>query len=224
MVGGNQEDTEALLRDKEAMIEDYILHPTTDKWNDILTTYWFGIIEYAYSIVNDPVLAHDCSVETFDKALSRISLFDPSKGKFSTWLWTICRNHCYSALKQAARDKRKAPTCSVDINDIYESTMYGTMNVVREDSVYRDSSAGTRDDSVGQLYDASVNAIRSMEGCEGEILQMRLLDDMKIVDISRTLNLNESTVKSILYKGRRKLVSRLKADFGELYEDYAVTD
>ena len=47
---------------------------------------------------------------------------------------------------------------------------------------------------------------------------MKLVDDMKIREIADQLNMNESTVKNYLYKGKETLETIMKTKHKGLYE------
>jgi len=51
------------------------------------------LTNYLNKIVFDLESARDLSIDTFAKALDKIDTFNPEKAGFSTWLFTIGRNH-----------------------------------------------------------------------------------------------------------------------------------
>ena len=76
------------------------------------------------------------------------------------------------------------------------------------------------DDITQRLYDASLMEIENIGGTAGIILNMKLVQNMKIREIGEELHMNESTVKNYLYKGKEDLTQIMKKKHKGLYEMY----
>ena len=61
-----------------------------------------------YEKVGDQELAKDLTIESLGKAFKKLHLYVPNY-VFSTWLFTVARNHCIDYLR-----KNKLPTVSID--------------------------------------------------------------------------------------------------------------
>ena len=61
-----------------------------------------------YEKVNDQEIAKDLTIESLGKAFKKLHLYTPEFA-FSTWLFTVARNHCIDYLR-----KNKLPTVSID--------------------------------------------------------------------------------------------------------------
>ena len=83
-----------------------------------------------------------------------------------------------------------------------------------------DLVANSADDLVVKMYDTSINEIEKLGGNYAKVLRMKLVDDMKIREIADQLNMNESTVKNYLYKGKETLEAIMKTKHKCLYEMY----
>jgi hypothetical protein len=70
------------------------------------------------------------------------------------------------------------------------------------------------------LYDVSINEIKNLDEKLGKILTMKLIDNMKIREISEKLNMNESTVKNHLYKGKSLIYDIITTNYKDLCEQY----
>lgn len=206
----------------EDLVRDYIKTKNEKIWCTLQERFWFGIKKYAYQIVNSWDDAEDLTIETFMKALTAIDKFDPDKAKFSTWIWTICRNNCLLFLKY----ERRILKVDSDISDIYDSTMINsskgnmapTEHLVIEDD--GDILTLSNEDVIQRMYDTSVAEIKNIGGTTGAILEMKLVDNKKIREIASVLNMNESTVKNYLYKGKEDLSKIMRKQHKELYEMY----
>lgn len=206
----------------ERIVRAYIANRTDKNWQALQERFWFGIKQYANNFVKNWSIAEDMTIETFMKALKAIDSFDPDKARFSTWLWTICRNNCLLYLKQEA----KLPSVNSDISDIYDSTMMSSCKSQGlTSSEYVVGQQGdlvniSSDDITQRLYDASLMEIENIGGTAGIILNMKLVQNMKIREIGEELHMNESTVKNYLYKGKEDLTQIMKKKHKGLYEMY----
>jgi RNA polymerase sigma-70 factor (ECF subfamily) len=206
----------------EMIVKAYIANRTDKNWKQLQERFWYGIMQYAFGFVKSWSLAEDMTIETFMKALKAIDSFDPDKAKFSTWLWTICRNNCLLYLKQES----KLPAVDSDISDIYDSTiMSSCKSQGLTSSEYIVGQQGdlvnvSSDEITQKLYDASIAEIENIGGTAGMILNMKLVQNMKIREIGEELHMNESTVKNYLYKGKENLNNIMMKKHRNLYEMY----
>lgn len=66
----------------------------------IVDRYQTPIFRMTYQFVNDYHLAQDLAQEVFVRAFRNLGKFDPQRGNFSTWLYTIARNTSCTALRK----------------------------------------------------------------------------------------------------------------------------
>lgn len=201
------------------------LKTRSDKdWFELQEFFWFGIKQFSYKYTQDWDDAYDMSIETFAAAWKNIDKFDASKARFSTWLWTICRNNCMAFVK----NKAKIPTINNDITDIYESELFNSAFASdgADVSVFRVETGNkvrmmNHEDIVSELYNTSINEMNNIGGLAGKVLEMKLIKNMKIREIADELGMNESTVKDYLYKGKTNLAKIIRVNHKDLYDMYA---
>lgn len=61
-------------------------------FRSLVTAYQEQVIRIAYRVSGDFHAAEDIAQDSFLRAFQKLDSFDPSKGKFSSWLFTITRN------------------------------------------------------------------------------------------------------------------------------------
>ena len=74
-----------------------------------------------YEKISDQDVAKDLTIESLGKAFKKLHLYKPDF-TFSTWLFTVARNHCIDYLR-----KKKLPTFSIDkmmVNDEGKKTNF----------------------------------------------------------------------------------------------------
>jgi DNA-directed RNA polymerase specialized sigma24 family protein len=81
-------------------------------------------------------------------------------------------------------------------------------------------SVMTHEDLIQTLYNIIKDEMDKLGGNYARILHMKLLDNMKIREISKELDINESTIKNYLYKGKEMLNTIMKNEHRSLYNMY----
>jgi len=216
----NGKKTIAQMADE--VVNNFINDRSDKNWQAIQEFFWYGIKKWAYKYTNSFDDAEDMAIETFFNAHEKFDMFDPEKGRFSTWLFTLCRNNCIGFIKK----KGRIQTINQDISDIYESTLAST--VFAQDIDDADYELGTDGNmslvdpwEIKQvLYNVAITEMQRFRGVSRTIMEMKELKNMKIREIAKELDMNESTVKNHLYRGRQDLANILKKKHKELYESY----
>ena len=209
--------------DKE-LVENFIANPTHELFNKLWERYYFGIKGYAYKFLKDWEYADDITCQTFTRAWEFKEKYDITKAKFSTWLYIICRNLCLGEIN----NKKKDNFIQNDISNMYDSTILKSRQINTNNTQYvldknNKLIENTLDDLTFKMYDTSICELDKLGPLYSNILKMKLIQDMKIREIADILNMNESTVKNYLYKGKELLKNIMKNKHKNLYEMYIDT-
>ena len=208
----------------DALVADFLATKSEKTWMALQEFFWYGIKQYAFGFVKNNEDAYDMTIETFINAFNKIDSYDPNVAKFSTWLWTICRNNCLGFIK----NQTKLNIVDNDIADIYDSEIINRsqsyiQNISEfENGVFNGSEFTSSDfsDVTKELYDVSVAEMSHIPGIGGKILHMKLVDGKKIREIADELSMNESTVKNYLYRGKENLKRILSINHKDLVDTY----
>ena len=203
------------------LVIQFINDPSHTNFNKLWERFYFGVKGHAYKFMRDWDLADDMACQTFTRAWEFKDKYDFTKAKFSTWLYTICRNLCLGELNR----KKKDNYVPQDISDIFDSALLPASAATSSDSTQYiveqgEIVANDNNDIKMKLYDASLMEISNLGGTYAQILKMKLIEDMKIREIADELNMNESTVKNYLYKGKEAVAEALKKNHPTLFEMY----
>lgn len=203
------------------LVKAFVDNPTHENFNKLWERFYFGVKGHSYKFMHDWDLAADMACQTFTRAWEFRERYDMEKAKFSTWLYTICRNLCLGELNR----KKKDNIVPNDISDMFDSAMLNSSVAMSTDSTQYTMEGGSLtansvDDLAVKMYDTSLMEIDKLGGNYTKILRMKLVDDMKIREIADELGMNESTVKNYLYKGKMTVEEIMKTKHKGLYEMY----
>lgn len=203
--------------DREIVARFYS-NQTPSNFQMIWDRFYYGVHSYACKIMGDWFRSDDAVQETFQKAWEKRAQYNPEKSVYSTWLYAICRNVCFSEFKKQNND-----IIDTDVNEVFYSTMYANnASYARTDEVYYMTepdgtiASNNYDDISHKLYDASLNELSQMDPLFAKIFEMKNIHDMTLKEIAKTLDLKESRVKNVYYKNKEILAERIKTRHDDL--------
>ena len=210
-------------KDKQ-MISEFYKNPTSKNFTKIWKRYYPGLWEYANNIMGDQTRAEDMLQETFQRAWEKRDAFDPEKSHYTTWIYTICRNFCLSALLNESRLKN----VDLDISDVNDNIAYTEFldKVIVDDNYFIIDSKTHQlerhsyDDIVEKMYDSSIKEISNMDPMFQRIITMKEIDNMSIADIADELSCSQSKVKNVYYKTREILANKITRRNKDLYCEF----
>lgn len=159
----------------------------------LMQRYRQKVLHLAVSITRDPALAEDMAQTTFVKAWQALSQYDGSAA-LSTWLYTIARNTCLSAV---ARERRIVPLedFAEVADDDGDPMLFG--------------AARSHADSAGQAaaeYDVAKLLQRLAEPYR-RVVVLFYLEDRSCEEVGELLSMPTGTVKALLHRGRKRLAA-----------------
>ncbi len=137
---------------------------------------------FARSLVGDPALADDLVQDTFERALTRLHLYDARRA-LRPWLFRILRNLRISRFRQAARN--------------------GPHLELVEGETPAPSGSGSPDQGLA-LRDIS-RALDMLPDEQREVLVLVALEGMKYHQVTEILDIPIGTVMSRLSRARKRL-------------------
>jgi len=157
---------------------------------DLYDRYFAPVYNYVRYRVGDPETADDVTAQVFERALSRIGTYDPDKGRFAAWLFTIARNRVSTSLARRRRWR------------------WLSLDVVRG----RASDGPAQDDQTirSETHDRLLAAMRGLSPREREILGLRFAAGFTNREIAVLIGLKETNVGVIVYRSIRRLRAALE--------------
>lgn len=173
------------LFDKE---EDLILVQETLKGNvqsfeALLNKYELIILKFIYSMIRDKETAEDITQDVFITVYNKLDTFD-SRYKFSNWIMRIARNKCIDYIRKIKKSKE------LNIEDCISIKSRETSPEERLE--YK------------EIRDFIVNKINSLDNVDKQIILLRYSQKATFNDISKILDISESSVKRRYYKIREQ--------------------
>jgi len=155
---------------------------------------------YLSKWTKDLEVSEDFADDAFVKALMSIDSYDGVKAQVHTWLYTIAVNF----VKKDYQDKQKLPLISMDkeLSNSASINMFlpyvdGTKDMTRYKEICKKA----------EIVRDAIFSMSEKQHKYKKVLIMREIENMSYNEISDSLKLNLSTVKSQIKKGR-ELISK----------------
>jgi RNA polymerase sigma-70 factor, ECF subfamily len=159
----------------------------------LMERYRQKVMNLCVSIVRSEALAEDLSQTIFVKAWQALSKFD-GRAALSTWLYTIARNTCLSAIE---RERRLVP-----LEDFAEAA-----DDDGDPMVFGRGHAGA--ETAGQAaaeYDVA-KLLEQLPEPYRRVVVLFYLEDRSCEEVGELLSMPTGTVKALLHRGRKKLAA-----------------
>lgn len=138
----------------------------------------------------------DIAQDVFLKVFRAIGQFDPSRARFTTWVYTFVRNHCYDVLK-----KRRIATVSLSPTDRDETP--------RDPADGRElrPQHGAENEELGAKIG---EALAGLGEDQRMVFILREYEGLDYAEIAQVTGVSEGTVKSRLFRAKEALRARLE--------------
>ena len=196
-----------MTREEEYALVQRIQSGDSDAFAVLMDLYQKQVYHLALRTVCNPEDAADMTQEAFLRAYRAIGSFR-GDSKLSVWLYRLTQNVCIDFL----RSRGRKPTVSLTVEN-------------EEDEVQELDVADDRFDPEVQyqrkaLRDAVRRGLDELPEDYRTILVLREINGLSYAEIGEQLQLEEGTVKSRLFRARKKLCEFLQRD-GNLPDTYA---
>ena len=165
----------------------------------LVLEYERNVYAIALRMTANPEDASDMTQEAFIKAFNSLSGYR-GESKFSVWLYRIVSNVCLDFL----RSRNRRPTVSLSVED--------------EDGEETEMDVADESQSPELLLERSLTRDSVRRGLDSlppeyrQILLLREIEGFSYEEISQTLSLEVGTVKSRIFRARKKLCAFLISD------------
>ena len=188
-----------MTREQEYLIVQRVLEGDTNACEELVLEYEKKVYNVALRMLNNSEDAADMTQEAFIKAYNSLSGFR-GDSKFSVWLTRIVSNLCLDFM----RSRNRRPTVSLSMED--------------EDGEDVQLDIADTSQSPEQLLERSLTRESVRRGLQSlpedyrEILLLREIQGLSYDEIAAALDIEVGTVKSRIFRGRKKLCDYLIKD------------
>jgi RNA polymerase sigma-70 factor (ECF subfamily) len=162
----------------------------------LVDRYKRGIASFISAGVRSPSDVADLSQETFLRAYAHLDTFNPTLGKFSTWIYQIARNVVRTHL---GKSQRRVPTQELPEDQTLE-------NALPDLSREADPSGGLlREEAERELREA----LDELPERTRTVLALRYYNNMEYHTIASTLGLSLGNVKTLIHRGKIALAQKM---------------
>ena len=188
-----------MTREQEGKIIARVLGGDTDAFEALVTEYEKNVYNLALKMTGNTEDAADLSQETFIKAFHSLGCFR-GVSKFSVWLYRIVSNVCLDFLRR--RSRRQTVSLSMEDEDGEETQLdipdeRQTPELLLEKRMTRE---------------AVRRGLAQLPPEPRQILLLREIQGLSYEEIASVLGIESGTVKSRIFRARKKLCAFLLAD------------
>ena len=196
-----------MTREQEAAVIRRVLAGEVNAFEDLVSAYEKNVYNLALRMTGNAQDAEDMAQESFIKAYNSLESFR-GDSKFSVWLYRIVSNVCLDYLRRQGRR--------------------GALSLSQEDEDGQEVQLDLPDESQSpeQLLERKLTREAVQRGLQAlpedqrEILLLREIQGLSYEEIGLALQLEAGTVKSRIFRARKRLCAFLLAD-GNIPDSFA---
>tara|TARA_B100000700_G_C14965736_1_gene818753 strand:+ start:504 stop:1100 length:597 start_codon:yes stop_codon:yes gene_type:complete len=162
-------------------------------YSELMRHYRDRLYFSIYEKIGDQEISKDLTIESLGKAFKKLHLYKPDFA-FSTWLFTVARNHCIDYLR-----RNKLPTFSIDKMMVDDDGKQTNFDLKSED--LNPEQALMKKQRI-KILRSIVNQLKPKYR---DLVKLRYFKEFSYEEISEELHLPLGTVKAQLYRSREQL-------------------
>lgn len=188
-----------MTREQEAAVVRRVLEGDVNAYEELVLAYEKNVYNLALRMVGNAQDAEDMAQEAFLKAYNSLSGFR-GDSKFSVWLYRIVNNVCLDHLRR--QNRRQASSLSVEDDEGEESQL----------DIPDESQSPEALLERSLTKDAVRRGLQTLPAEQRQILLLREIQGMSYEEIGQCLDLEPGTVKSRIFRARKRLCAFLLSD------------
>ena len=168
----------------EANLVQRLIQQDQTALSELYTQFGGLVYSIAMRVVQNPVLAEEVTQDAFLKVWHQPSSWDPSRGKFVSWLLTITR---YTAIDLLRKEQRRPVQDAVELEDL------------------RIGSGSVMDDPIWQDGRLLRSLLENLPVEQIQVIELAFFEGMSHSEMAEHLSLPLGTVKTRVRLGLQKL-------------------
>ena len=187
------------VKDNNSMSESpRVINPAALLLRSAMSDFEIPLTKYAVSILGDLEQARDVVQDTFLKLYKQ----DPEKvrQKVKSWLFTVCRNHCYDLIK---RNRKTSNLEEDEISYIASS----------EDNPFQVISFLEGREEIDEKIKILYSLIEELPSRQREVMRLKFQANLSYKEIAETIGISTSNVGFVMHSALKKLRDDMKEKF-----------
>tara|TARA_Y100000589_G_scaffold60143_2_gene50940 strand:- start:6267 stop:6851 length:585 start_codon:yes stop_codon:yes gene_type:complete len=187
------------VKDNNSMSESpRVINPAALLLRSAMSDFEIPLTKYAVSILGDLEQARDVVQDTFLKLYKQ----DPEKvrQKVKSWLFTVCRNHCYDLIK---RNRKTSNLEEDEISCIASS----------EDNPFQVISFLEGREEIDEKIKILYSLIEELPSRQREVMRLKFQANLSYKEIAETIGISTSNVGFVMHSALKKLREDMKEKF-----------
>ncbi|MFU0824262.1 RNA polymerase sigma factor [Clostridium sp.] len=178
-------------KEDDLILIENILNGDVRSFESLVEKYEMTILKFIYSMIRDKQIAEDITQEVFITVYNKLNTFD-SRYKFSNWILRIAKNRCIDYIRK--------------VKKVSESNI--------EDFVGLKSKEITPEEAVEfkETKQVITEYINTLSDIDKQIIILRYSQKTTFSDISKILDINESSVKRRYYKIKEQFKRKIAVE------------
>ena len=189
--------------------ENFVKSKSEKDYNALYKRVKPGLKNYIANVVKDSEATDDILTNTLTKMWTKIDQYDTSY-QITTWLYRIAFNECLGWIRQ--RNSKYSIDAmkeyGIEISDQYAHTSAKDLLVERE--FKSEADWYEEDDNLQARYELALSNINNLKPMYREIIEDRLLNNMKYEDIAKKHNLPLQTIKNRIRRGKSIIAENME--------------
>ena len=181
--------------------ENFIKSKSEKDYNALYQRVKPGLRNYISNVVKDVNATEDVLTNTLTKMWTKIDQYNPSY-QITTWLYRIAFNECLGWIRQR-NSKYSIETMKeygIEISEHYSHTSAHDLLIEIETKSEQDWI--DEDDAIMNSYESALKAIQELKPMYRDIIEDRLLNNMKYENIADKYGVPLQTVKNRIRRGK----------------------
>lgn len=169
-------------------------------FSQLIKRYYNKILNYVYKYTNNRESSEDLTQEIFMRVYKSANNYEP-EAKFSTWLYKIATNLCLTEVTSKSRKK------SASLDEIQENigSLEDIKSIDQLDVRYR-----------VEIKSIIHNTMEELSDNEKSALILCKYEQLSYDEVAEMLDCTIGAVKTYVYRGRMKLIDKLKPLLGDV--------
>jgi len=191
------------------LAENFLASRSEKDFSLLYTRVQPGLRNYIMNVVKDPEAAEDILANTLTKMWTKIDQYDPQY-QITTWLYRIAFNESLGWIRERNRkysiDSMREFGVEVSSNNSISQTVEDLLNDHEQRTI---ADYIEEEDHLMEQYALALGCIKGLKPMYRDIIEDRLLNNMKYEDIAEKHGVNLQTVKNRIRRGKMLIMEAM---------------